>query len=248
MSDFKAVQQAFIQHIKDPDNHAFDGGIEDRRLNIYRELFFNNVLGFLSTGFPVLESIYGEQQWRRLARDFFAHHDCRSPYFVDISKEFVEFLSNEYQPQDGDPPFLQELAHYEWLELAISVRHSDEHYQPWDQMWPLGGLVFSPLAELVGYQFPVHLISDEFQPDAPSEEPVYLVVYRDEDDDVQFTLVNMVTAHLLTLIQQSPGAGFDDLVSAMQAALPQIPADQVAAGTEDTIRQMLSAGVLFPTT
>ncbi|MGJ8680851.1 HvfC/BufC family peptide modification chaperone, partial [Paraglaciecola sp.] len=51
MKTFQQTQSEFIAHIKDPDANPYIGQIDDARLNVYRELFFNNVLGFLSSGF-----------------------------------------------------------------------------------------------------------------------------------------------------------------------------------------------------
>ena len=38
MNSLMKTQHAFIQHIKNPQAHPFDGGIEERRLKIYRDL------------------------------------------------------------------------------------------------------------------------------------------------------------------------------------------------------------------
>lgn len=249
MTSFKDTQYAFVEHIRDPENNAFEGGIESRRLAIYRELFFNNIVGFLSSGFPVLEEIYGERNWKNLARKFFSQHDSRSPYFVDISKEFVEYLSNEYEMTDSDPEFLQELAHYEWLELAISIRKSVQTAA----VFPVTeasentipkSVTFSELATLASYQYPVHQLSKTFQPQEPAEI-TYLVVYRNDLEEVNFTLLNSVSAHLLTLIQQSERALVTELIDNMINALPQLPEDQVRTGTLDTITQFLNQQILL---
>ncbi len=249
MSSFKETQMAFVEHIRDPLNNRYESDIEDRRLQIYRELFFNNILGFLSSGFPVLEEIYGEQKWQELARKFFAKHDNRSPYFVDISKEFVEYLSNEHEMVDSDPEFVQELAHYEWLELAVSIRKSEQKADVHDFSHIDGSvlpkqIVFSDLATLASYHYPVHQISRTFQPDKPAE-PTYLVVYRNSEDEVNFTLLNAVSAHLLTLIQSAEQASVDELVAKMIEALPQLPQEQIKSGTLDTIRQFLQQQILL---
>ena len=47
------LQLAFAAHIRDPQNRPAPAGIEDRRMAIYRELFFNNVRDLLGRGFPV---------------------------------------------------------------------------------------------------------------------------------------------------------------------------------------------------
>ena len=245
MKKFQQIQYAFIDHLKHPDINTFDHGIEDRRLQIYRELFFNNILGFLSSGFPVLESLYSKQGWQVLARKFFAQHQSRSPYFIDISKEFVEYLSSAYQLAENDPPFMLELAHYEWIELAISVRKQTDTRPFWDGKSAYTSVGFSELASLLSYQFPVHQISQDNQPQQ-SSEPVYLVVYRNGQDEVNFTLVNAVSAHMLNVIQQNEIITIENLILAMLEAMPQLDPRQVKEGTVHTLEQMLAQQILLP--
>lgn len=245
MKAFQQTQLEFINHIKNPSENSFEHGIEDRRLNIYRELFFNNVIGFLSSGFPVLESLYSKENWLLLGRQFYAEHQCRSPYFIDISKEFVEYLSKEHQPNDFDPPFIQELAHYEWLELALSVQKQTRSIDYWDGESHFEQVALSELAVMVSYQYPVHQISPDFRPDGPSET-TFLVVYRNQADEVNFALINQVSAHLLDLIQQNGVISVEAAIAVMAEALPQISADQVRQGTLDTIHQLLKQQILIP--
>jgi hypothetical protein len=245
MKSFQDTQHDFIQHIKNPQAHPFNGGIEDRRLKIYRELFFNNILGFLSSGFPVLESLYSEQQWKVLARKFFIEHECRSPYFIDISKEFVEYLSGEYELGECDPVFMRELAHYEWLELDVSVRKSRQIVKAWDGNSKITQVQMSDLATLVSYQYPVHQISVEFKPTQASEI-VYLVVYRDATDEVNFTLVNAVSAHLLNTIMQQGLTTVDSLTQMMVDAMPQLGVQQITESLMQVLQQLLQQEILFP--
>jgi hypothetical protein len=195
----------------------------------------------------VLKSLYLADDWLVLARQFFAQHHCRSPYFIDISLEFVEYLSSEHQLNAFDPPFLSELAHYEWLELSVSIKkcqHETHTWQATSEQFP-DKIAFSPLATLVSYHYPVHQISVDFQPKSPSE-PVYLVVYRNSTDEVNFTLVNQVSAHLLTVIQQSEVIEITELIANMRTALPQIDAQQLAVSVKDIVEQMLRKEILLP--
>lgn len=246
MTQFQDIQLQFTDHLRDPSSNPSLPGLEDRRIKIYRDLFFNNIVNFLESGFPVLHSLYPQEQWLVLARTFFASHSCRSPYFVDISKEFVEFLSNEYQSQDADPVFMQELAHYEWIELALSIRIQEKEICYWNGEESVSNLAFSELAELLSYQFPVHQIGPDFQPEQPNESPTYLVVNRNSADEVQFTEINAVTAHLLNTVIQHESVAVAELIDQMCAALPHLSPEQVSSGAQITINQMLEQQVLLP--
>jgi uncharacterized protein len=203
---FQKVQYAFAAHLRDPDRHAAPRGIEPRRMKVYRELFYNNVEGFLSTAFPVLHRLLPEARWHALAREFFARHESHQPLFHRIAEEFLKFLEARKR-KPGDPAFLRELAHYEWVELALAVAPTVEV-----SVDPDGDLleqvpVVSPLAWTLGYEFPVHRIGPDFQPDAAPAQPTHLVVWRNRDDDVKFMEANAVTARLLQLMAPARRSG-----------------------------------------
>lgn len=244
MQGFKKIQQDFVQHIKNPDSNGFEYQVEERRLKIYRELFFNNIRGFIDSAFPVLKSLYSVPIWNSLVRIFFAKHSCRSPYFVDISKEFVEFLSNEYELKASDPIFLRELAHYEWIELDVSVRKSQQQAQPVSGESLPERIVMSELASLVSYPFAVHQISQSYQP-THSQDTVYIIVYRNLQDEVAFFVVNALTAHMLTIIDKRDGIKVSQLTDTIINDLPHLPAEQILLGMQGTIKQLLEKQVLL---
>jgi hypothetical protein len=205
-ADFIRQQLAFAAHIRDPETVSGPADVEDRRMAIYRELFYNNVEGFISSGFPVLREISDDETWHRRVRAFFRDHRCQTPYFAEIAAEFVEWLENERGEHPDDPPFIRELAHYEWVELALSVSDADKDLPTVDPNGDLmeGRPVLSPLAWPLAYHYPVHRIGPEYQPDAPGEQPTYLVVNRDRLDEVHFLEINAVTYRLLQLLSEEP--------------------------------------------
>src|SRR5690554_1360674 len=115
---FLQTQYRFAAHIRDPATHAAPAGIEDRRMAIYRELFFNNINSALKQAFPVIHTLLAAEAWQALVRDFIKRHRCRSPLFHQLASEFIDYLQHERKART-DPSFLVELAHYEWVELAL---------------------------------------------------------------------------------------------------------------------------------
>ena len=120
----KASKHEFAAYIRDPENNPVPADVKEQRMVMYRELFFNNIEGFLSGNFPVLRKILDDQQWFALAQDFFAKHPCQSPHFSQIPEEFLDYLQNERDSSE-DFPFMLELAHYEWVEMALSIAKED---------------------------------------------------------------------------------------------------------------------------
>lgn len=204
-SPFQDKQYAFAAHLRDPDNVPAPGGIEDRRMAVYRELFFNNLFSLLGTFFPVLRKIYGDAGWRHLVRQFMKHHKAETPYFLKLPEEFLTFLQQSYAPREDDFAFLSELAHYEYVELALSISTDENDLDGVDPEGDLlaGVPVKSVLAWAFAYHYPVQRISPEFLPSEPAEQPVYLAVFRRADDKVRFLELNAVTAALLDAVENN---------------------------------------------
>ena len=74
MPAFKKHQYEFTAHIRDPKKNAMPDGVEDRRMNIYRELLYNNIEGFISSGFPIIREIYSDANWHNICYQFRAGH------------------------------------------------------------------------------------------------------------------------------------------------------------------------------
>ena len=115
----RKAQLEMAGFLRDPAGSHPPEGIEARRLQVYRDLVYRNIEGFISSAFPVLRSLYSDDDWEGLVREFIQTHRCETPLFLRISEEFLAFLS-ALDPQRLRP-FEAELAHYEWLELAVDV-------------------------------------------------------------------------------------------------------------------------------
>jgi len=209
------LQTAFAAHLRNPELFAAPDGIEDRRLQIYRELFFNNICKHLSGNFPVLKKIYGDIAWRKLAREFYTEHRAHTPLFPEIPKEFLRYVQEQRKGRPGDPPFLLELAHYEWVELALGLdpHEIDEIEVHADGDLLQGVPLLSPLAWPLAYQFPVHRISPDFQPAIAPAEHTRLLAYRNRKDQVKFMEINPVTWLLLENLQNGGQSGREILLS-----------------------------------
>ncbi|MDO9007680.1 MAG: putative DNA-binding domain-containing protein, partial [Thiobacillus sp.] len=199
LPEFQRYQIAFTAHIRDPRAQPRPAGVEARRMNIYTELLYNNLEGFLLACFPVLRKVLGTRKWAALVRDFFRTHRSHTPYFRQIPDEFIQFLQNEWTPLAGYPPFTLALAHYEWIELVLSVsnRGVDSAVDAAGDL--LDGVpLLNPVLANLRYDWPVHRIAPR-RKTQPAE--THLLVFRDAADQVQFIEINAFTARLLTLLE-----------------------------------------------
>ena len=245
--DFQKKQYAFAAHIRDPEHNPGPDDVEDRRMAIYRELFFNNLHSLLSQTFPVLKKLHDPEKWRSLVRQFMVSHQAQTPYFLEIPQEFLIFLQTAYELEDDDFPFLIELAHYEWVELALSVSeetNEDKQVDPQGDL--LDGIpVKSALTWTYTYHFPVHRITSKFQPLEPGEQPTFLAVCRKENDDMDFMELNPVTARLLELIESNEAKSGRQLLQTLAQEIDYPDVDALITHGGSAMEDMRRAEILL---
>ena len=220
MSELRQQLDALAAHVRDPDAHAGPPGIEARRLKIYSDLVYNNLDGLLAGNFPVIRRTLGQAQWITLVRRFYADHHSRTPLFPEIAREFIRFL--EARDEDAsDPPWLAELAHYEWIELAVQINDS-----PLPAHDPAGDLLagvprVSPYVRALAYRWPVHTIGPAQRPTAAPPEPTLLLVRRDVNGRARFAAISPLVYRLLELLATGGHSGRASLqVLAAEAGVP----------------------------
>lgn len=245
--DFQKKQSEFAAYIRDPIHNPCPADVKRQRMETYRELFFNNVDSFLASNFPVLRQILSDTEWFELAQDFFSSHACRSPYFSEIPEEFLDFLQNE-RNNPNDRPFLLELAHYEWVEMALSIAREQIEPPPadFDDDLPNRLIAVSPLAWPLAYQFPVQRISPHFIPDQAPDQPTYLVVYRDFEDEVHFLQINAMTFTLLQKIQEQGKAETVLFLEQFATELGHPNPAVVVEGGLQILHEMAGKGIIVP--
>lgn len=230
---FQEIQQTLTDHIRDESMESIPG-IEDRRLAVYRDLFFNNIESFIAGTFPVLKECVVEQDWQALVRRFFIKHSAQTPYFLEISEEFLNFLEEDNQAQSLLPEFAFSLAHWEWMELFADayVESSLNKGEDLEGFDPLTGVLTAiECAWLQAYEYPVHTITSG---QVIAKAPTFLLVYRNTDDEVKFIELNALSYLLFDALKQNQSKTVTQIVSEL-AQQHQMPSDQLMAGAIEII-------------
>ncbi len=243
---FQKTQYEFVKYIRDPDHNSAPLNIEKRRMDMYRELVFNNIEDFLASNFPVLRKITENDRWEAMVADFLAYHNSKSPYFLHIPEEFLNYLHNEREASDNDFPFLLDLAHYEWVEMAVSF--SQYETPPHDPLFKENPLpivaAVSDTARVLAYRFPVQNISPDYLPQTPLDQPTFLVVYRNADDEVTFLELNPVSYRLLQLIQEKKEDTLATLLDHIAEELEHPNPAVVSTGGKEVICDLIKRRVI----
>ncbi len=204
----RSQQFRLAAHIRDPLREAPPPAIEERRLAIYRDLFQKNLEGLLAGSFPVSRRMLGEPAFAAMVRGFMVEHRARTPLFTELAREWLRYLETRNDHGHDDPPWLQELAHYEWVELALDI--SDNRLEDAPAHDANGDLldgvpVMSPLAWPLAYRWPVHRLGPDYQPSVAPESPTFLLVLRDATHKVRFNELSALSFRLLQRLDESPG-------------------------------------------
>lgn len=200
---FQQTQKTMTAWLREPGRMPAPDA-ELRRLDIYRELIFNNILDFVETAYPVLKSLLPEAEWEALFQRFFVEHRCQSPYFREISLEFRQWVEATQTEWLACWPWARELLHFEWVELAADcadVPADTGACQPDGDLLTGIPCLKEAVWPLV-YHWPVHTFSAENPPGAEAPAQLScLLVYRDDDENLDMLEVNPLSARLVELMQ-----------------------------------------------
>ena len=248
--DFQRYQLAFTQHLRQPKTAPKPANINAKGMSVYTEIVFNNMLDSVSACFPVAQKVLGSRAWKKLVREFFTHHQAQTPIFREIPQEFLSYLTTRLKTNSVDatklPAFLNQLAHYEWIELALSMSNLDVDTSIIELDGDLlnGKPQLNAASKLLQYDYPVHRISQKFKPE--NQESTYLLVFRDIANKVQFIELNAVTFRLLQLIKDESLTG----KQALTALAGEINHPDLQAITEfgtDILRELKLQGAIIGT-
>lgn len=248
-AELHALQRDFAACIREPGRDDLPPGVAARRMQVYRELFFNNVEGLLASNFPVIRTLYDNADWQALVAAFLHDHRAQTPLFPEIGREFLRWLERRQHDGRDDPPFLLELAHYEWAELALSLDEHEIVDTPHDPSGDIvGGIpVMSPLVWVLGYRFPVHRIRADFRPDSAPEMPTLLLLIRDRRDQVGFLEINALTAALIERLQANTDASGSTVVTTLLSEIAPDNAAALHAAGCDILRNLQAREALLGT-
>lgn len=249
-SDFRALQRGFTAHLRDRRTHPRPADVPAARMQVYRELLLANFDTALGNCYPVLRSLLDSHGWNRLVQAFFADHRCRSPIYRDLPGEFREWLRGpQHDALRVRLPFLDELAHYEWIEMALDT---DPRAIPTAGIDRDGDLlagipVLNPLAWRLHYRFPVPRIGPAFRPGVAPAEPVQIIIHRRRDHGIGFLEVNPLVAALVERLETSTDRSGRELLAGLAGDYPQLTLDAFLAAGAAALTELAGRDIVLGT-
>ena len=181
-------------------------------------------------------------------RTFFRDHPLHDPLFRTMPGEFVRYLEAR-GVQPGDLPWLLELAHYEWVEVAVTFDESRIDDVPHDPQGDVvhGVPVVSPTAWPLAYRYPVQQIRPDFLPQSAPDGITCLIVARNREDDVSFMEVDVLTLKLLQAVKENPGTTGLQCLSALADSFESGEREAMIESGKSILRALRARDVLLGT-
>lgn len=220
MKAFQQTQLAFTEYLRGITNGDKTEGGKPRQQEIYRDLVYKNINQCIVDVFPITKSIIPESDWEITIREFIKTHPSQTPYFLEICQEFLTYFVNTRKLQSTDHPFIVELMHFEWIQLAIDI--ADIHFPETaynatpteSSFWKA-----SPLVVGLTYSYPVHLIDEDYLPEKPPSQPTYLLIYRSRNDQLEILETDSLSLRIIQLLQAHENINYSQIFQLLSEEL-----------------------------
>ncbi|MYD44731.1 MAG: hypothetical protein F4W92_00020 [Gammaproteobacteria bacterium] len=194
--DYQRIQHQFASYIRDPASNSVPSGIEQRRMDIYKRLFFNNLASFCIKAFKSFRPFINDDQWNTLIRGFMREHTCKSPYFKDIPLAFVEYLESSDQVS-VEYPFMSEMCHLDAMRMQLRLAPDARLCENLNIIEDATRVQLSAAVRLLSYQWPVHKLTPSTWDGQKPKQPTWLIAFRNRNDQVEVLGTNVHTFRML---------------------------------------------------
>ena len=192
MSSYLKTVQEFAHKVKQPASLSSMPFDQDKS-ELYHSLVVGSISSVISPCFPVLTSILSEQQWQIIVKEFLTKYQHDTYLYNRLAYDMVKFLQ---QHNITEYPFSAELAHYEWIELEISlIDEQPENMPDLSNSLLTTSFQLSNLARILNYQYDVENICQEYIPSKPLSS--YLIVYK-LNNAINFSKISEINFQILT--------------------------------------------------
>jgi len=142
------------------------------------------------------------------------------------------------------PPFMVELAHYEWVEMALQQSEADPLPLSDAGLLLDRPLQVSPLAWPLAYAWPVQSVGPDYQPQTAPVQPTLLLVRRAEDWSVKFSALSPLAWRLLQRIEEFPQLDGREQLEGLALEAGMAGAPEFMESGAGLLRQMHEEGVV----
>lgn len=199
LNDFRQYQFALARHLRDPLSVPAPVGVDAKAPATCTQEMVKHLRDVLEPAFPITQALLGEDIWEHSVRLFLKDAPNHTPWASTTQRAFVDHVCKSPEMQNL-PAWLQDLAHFEWLQNAVSTA---------PVQWPTfnanadvmqHAVVLNPTHVEAAYEWPVHSIDTEYKPD--DMQKTYVSMLRDMDDELHVLESSVFRGQLLDLLRE----------------------------------------------
>lgn len=198
LNDFRQYQFALARHLRDPLSVPAPEGVDKNAVTACTQEMVQHLCHVLAPAFPITQALLGEDIWEYVVRLFLKNGLHHTPWASTTQRAFVEHLCESPETQSL-PAWLQDLAHFEWLQNAVNTS---------PVCWPAFNasadvmthpVVLNPTHVEAAYEWPVHSIDTDHKPD--DMQSTHVSMLRDMDDALHVYESSVFRGQLLDLLR-----------------------------------------------
>ena len=242
LNDFRQFQFALARHLRDPLGAPAPVGVQAAHASACTQDMVAHLCDVLAPAFPVTHALLGDDLWEHAVRLFLKDAPSHAPWASAVQRAFVDHVCESPEMQSL-PAWLQDLAHFEWLQSAVSTTPVT-----WPAFNATGdtlhhAVVLNPTHVEAAYEWPVHGINTDHKPD--DMQSTYVSMLRDPQDELHVLESSVFRGQLLDLLREGQTGEQAFMVLAMWLSYPE-PEAFVREGAQ-VMAQLQREGVVLGT-
>ncbi len=199
LNDFRQYQFALARHLRDPLSAPVPEYIDQKAAAACRQEMVQHVCDVLAPAFPLAQAFLGEDIWEHAMRLFLKDAPSHTPWASTTQRAFVDHVCESPEMQNL-PAWLQDLAHFEWLQNAVTTTPVQ-----WPNFNASGdvmqhSVVLNPSHVEAAYEWPVHSMDTDHKPD--DMQRTHVSMLRDIDDELHVFESSVFRCQLLDLLRE----------------------------------------------
>jgi hypothetical protein len=198
LNDFRQFQFALARHLRDPLSVPVPAGVNAADAAALTQEMVKHLRDLLDAAFPVTHALLGDEIWEYAVRLFIKDAPHHTPWASTVQRAFVDHVCHSPDMQNM-PAWLQDLAHFEWLQSAVATAPVKWPSVNADGDVMQNPVVLNPTHVEAAYEWPAHNISTDNKPD--DMQTTHVSILRDANDDVQVMESSVFRGQLLDLLR-----------------------------------------------
>lgn len=151
--------------------------MQDEAHRVYNELIYNSFEEALEKAFPRFRKLVDEEVFQKLIYSFI-QDGATDPIFWRVAGEFKDFL---LKSNDLDIEYLEDLLHFEFLEVAMYMSKYSDHEKSLFEFKSI--YILSDEINIFTYSYPIHNPEFDTNPQKFSKGEYHLLFYYNEPEE-----------------------------------------------------------------